>query len=746
MFCPSAGVDYFDYRPASFIVRELTFLEDGSVATLRVAFEIATRLYGEIRFHASPPAPAPNLAPLVGAGEDITIPNRGVAVLNSYATDDSVIAGRRLASRWSVVSGPGKVQFGKTASGRTKATFSMPGTYVLRLTANDGKFPVSDEVTVTQTSELTSVWLQGDSGDWLLNDKSVFLTWREGVISAEDNPNTVAITYESYSGVMSATTVDQCRIRFFAPNGGRLEPGVYANVADIYTLAGPPSPARLDITINNRGSRSHLASFHVYLAEYDDEGKIQKFWASFSHRGETSTGNLSGEIRYQLAPEDVVNVASNQPPIVTAGTPGTVGRSATLTGWVTDDGLPLTKVLSSRWNVVSGPGVVTFADASSPTTPVEFSLPGDYVLRLAATDGETTAFEDLPLTVTADSGAVTVKRGNYAGAILLQKGPGLHGAITVTINSGRSFSSTILAGIEGGTFTGVFSAAGKWTGTVSTSGPAPLTVSLAITPSGQITGTVSDGTMDGQILLEPEVTSFTYTDWAPGKYTFALLQESSEADTPPGHGYGTLRVSDYGLARCQLIFPDGTKASSGDVLTVNKMIPIHTTLARQRGYVIGQVKMFHDVGIADPRRIELGGELTWVKGPKISRTSASPGFAATLNLTGSRFSPSGYHFPSLLPGMSHARIRLDNPTWGTGLGGPLLLPNKPGKITPPPGGAGITSFSLGSTGLFQGKYRDESGTRSGRFGGAILQDRRTGYGYSKDDAGSTGTVEIRPYP
>lgn len=39
---------------------------------------------------------------------------------------------------------------------------------------------------------------------------------------------------------------------------------------------------------------------------------------------------------------------------------------------------------SARWSTVSGPGRVTFADASSPVTRASFSAPGDYLLALAA--------------------------------------------------------------------------------------------------------------------------------------------------------------------------------------------------------------------------------------------------------------------------------------------------------------------------------------------------------------------------
>jgi hypothetical protein len=57
------------------------------------------------------------------------------------------------------------------------------------------------------------------------------------------------------------------------------------------------------------------------------------------------------------------------------------------------------------WTVVSAPsgGQVAFADTNSPTTTATFSAAGTYVLRLSATDGTATVFEDLSMTVTGET-------------------------------------------------------------------------------------------------------------------------------------------------------------------------------------------------------------------------------------------------------------------------------------------------------------------------------------------------------
>jgi 3-phytase len=57
--------------------------------------------------------------------------------------------------------------------------------------------------------------------------------------------------------------------------------------------------------------------------------------------------------------------------------------------------------LASLWAVVTSPagGVVTFGDATAIVTTAEFSLPGEYILRLTASDGEKEGFDEVTVTV-----------------------------------------------------------------------------------------------------------------------------------------------------------------------------------------------------------------------------------------------------------------------------------------------------------------------------------------------------------
>jgi hypothetical protein len=88
-----------------------------------------------------------NQPPQVGAGGDQTIPLGETVTLAGQVTDDGKPFGN-LTIEWTMTSGPGKVVFFDPADPLTQATFSLDGTYVLSLGADDGQLQASDECTV----------------------------------------------------------------------------------------------------------------------------------------------------------------------------------------------------------------------------------------------------------------------------------------------------------------------------------------------------------------------------------------------------------------------------------------------------------------------------------------------------------------------------------------------------------------------------------------------------------------------
>src|SRR6185436_19077217 len=87
------------------------------------------------------------------------------------------------------------------------------------------------------------------------------------------------------------------------------------------------------------------------------------------------------EVTYEIL------ATTNQTPQVNAGPDQTIplSEAATLSGTVTDDGLP-TNHVSVVWTNISGPGTVTFTNTTTLNTRATFSTNGVYVLRLTASD------------------------------------------------------------------------------------------------------------------------------------------------------------------------------------------------------------------------------------------------------------------------------------------------------------------------------------------------------------------------
>jgi hypothetical protein len=91
-----------------------------------------------------------NRPPTANAGPDqaVTLPAEAT-MQGSVADDGSPNPPGSLTAGWSQVSGPGTATFTDPTSPTSTVSFSDPGTYVLRLTADDSSLQASDDVSVT---------------------------------------------------------------------------------------------------------------------------------------------------------------------------------------------------------------------------------------------------------------------------------------------------------------------------------------------------------------------------------------------------------------------------------------------------------------------------------------------------------------------------------------------------------------------------------------------------------------------
>jgi len=108
----------------------------------------------------------------------------------------------------------------------------------------------------------------------------------------------------------------------------------------------------------------------------------------------------------------------NQEPAVNAGADQTITLPAgvSLEGAVRDDGLPIPPgMLSFVWTQSGGPGTVTFGNANALKTTASFSSPGTYTVRLSASDGVSSAADELTVTVSSQAQSLRIESAAWTG-------------------------------------------------------------------------------------------------------------------------------------------------------------------------------------------------------------------------------------------------------------------------------------------------------------------------------------------
>ncbi len=144
----------------------------------------------------------PNQPPVADAGSDVSIVQPNSAALNGSVSDDGLPnPPATTTALWSTVSGPGSITFGNPNSAVTTATFTEPGTYVLRLTADDSDLTDTDDVTVT---------VVGPGGPFTLN-----IPITNGLDDVEERPNgTIARTGSDLELVVDTQGAQTVGLRF----------------------------------------------------------------------------------------------------------------------------------------------------------------------------------------------------------------------------------------------------------------------------------------------------------------------------------------------------------------------------------------------------------------------------------------------------------------------------------------------------------------------------------------------------
>ncbi|HEX6739541.1 MAG TPA: hypothetical protein VF310_14780, partial [Vicinamibacteria bacterium] len=208
-----------------------------------------------------------------------------------------------------------------------------------------------------------------------------------------------------------------------SPFGG---PALAAGATRVFALAGAcnTSPTAVAIAINVTVTQPTAAG---HLRLFPDGAALPTASTISYAAGKTrannaivATGTAGGVAVYNGQTSGTAHViidvagyfddpANNQPPRVNAGLDQSVlmPGSISLVGTASDDGLP-GPTLTYTWSKTSGPGSVTFGNASQLSTTAGFGIAGTYVLRLSANDGALTGFSEMQVRV--DPTAVDARR------------------------------------------------------------------------------------------------------------------------------------------------------------------------------------------------------------------------------------------------------------------------------------------------------------------------------------------------
>jgi hypothetical protein len=370
-----------------------------------------------------------NRPPAANAGPDQMIDLPQTATLAGSAVDDGKPTGS-LSYSWTKQSGPGVVTFGSAKSANTTATFSMVGTYVLRLTVSDSQLDDFDDVVVTvfEPGAPRTVTLPiasgsddameggGTSGKFVdLASADIELGHNGGTAQAPmlDGLRFTGLPVPKGGEILSAKIqfkVDETgsetasyKIRGEAADNASTYLSVAGNISSRpSTTATVPWAPPAWTTIGQAGPAQLTPDLKTIVQEVVNRpGWVEGNAVAFMIDG---TGRRTAEAKDGLSPAVLVlqfrRQAPNAKPVVSAGPDLTVtlAAGATLDGTVTDDS-QVQATPTTAWSKVSGPGTVTFGNPAQVDTTATFSQAGSYTLRLTAHDGALSASDDVVVEV-----------------------------------------------------------------------------------------------------------------------------------------------------------------------------------------------------------------------------------------------------------------------------------------------------------------------------------------------------------
>jgi RHS repeat-associated protein len=385
-----------------------------------------------------------NIAPVANAGPDQTVAVAAFVTLDGSRS--TAINSRLLSYRWAMLSRPSGSNAALSGSLSVNPSFTadVSGTFVIQLIVNDGfsnsapstvvistvhSRPVANAGPNQNVAQSSSVTLNG-SGSYSPDHSSLTYTW--AILSQPTGASVTLSNLHIVNPTFAANTLGVYVAQLIV-NDGTLNS--FPSTVEINSLT-PAAP------IVSAGSNAEVELPNNYILQ----GSVSPGWAggnptslwtqvsgpgtvTFANATNPTTtatfpvvgsfvlkltgtdGNLSSSATVTIKVDPV-----NQAPIVNAGPDQTVtfpNGSVALNGTATDDTYPLGSTLQISWSAVVSAGPFNFSSPHSAVTQATFTIPGNYVFRLSASDGQYTSTSDVRV----------VYLGSQAGGIVVNAGP-----------------------------------------------------------------------------------------------------------------------------------------------------------------------------------------------------------------------------------------------------------------------------------------------------------------------------------
>jgi hypothetical protein len=156
--------------------------------------------------------------------------------------------------------------------------------------------------TLAAQAQVTSLSLNSDSGDFIGEGQTTFLTPADGTFSASAGANNISISFFGQPGIFWF-------LDFAAPSGQALTVGTYTGAARFpFQAANQPG---LSVSGDGRGCNTLSGSFTILEISLGANNTVNSFDATFEQHCEEATAALRGEIRFNANPTVTVTAPSH---------------------------------------------------------------------------------------------------------------------------------------------------------------------------------------------------------------------------------------------------------------------------------------------------------------------------------------------------------------------------------------------------------------------------------------------------